>query len=108
MLEDVKKSASEKARRAGVISAGAVISCVGVAFLTAAAWIYLSAVLDTLLAAMIIGAAYLGVGLIMIGLGANRKQPVPPAPQPAAAPEGPPMMQAFMYGLQAGASADRR
>lgn len=57
------------ARKAGCITAGSVLATVGAAFLTGAAWIYLSAELSAFLAALVIGCAYMGVGAIVLALG---------------------------------------
>ena len=59
------------ARKAGCITAGSVLASVGAAFLTGAAWIYLSAEFSTFFAAVVIGLAYMGVGTIVLAMGAG-------------------------------------
>lgn len=107
MFDGVKQTAAVTARRAGFISVGGGMFLVGAGFLTVAGWIYLAAVLNPLQAATIIGLIYVGIGLILMGFGLrSRSHFAPPAPEKTV--NNPPMMQAFLYGLQAGASADRR
>ena len=98
------------ARRAGLLSGGLVLCAVGAGFMTASAWIALVPVGGAAYAARAISCAYFGVGLIMIG--ASRRHYVVPthhvATPAAQTPFSPPMMQAFMYGVQAGAQANHR
>lgn len=81
---------------------------IGLAFLTSAAWIYLSDIRSTLFAALVIGGVYTGLGLIMFAL-ASRDRPVPMAhptnsePPAAATPAG--IIAALMQGLGAGMAA---
>jgi hypothetical protein len=68
-----------------------------------AAWIYLATLDGALFAAGIIGAVYVGFGLILIGLASARKGEstrAQPAPQTSA--QTPPLAEAFLFGLQAG------
>ena len=60
MMSKVKQSATRAARKAGMVSAGALCILVGAGFLTGAAWIFLAAAYDTLIAASVIGAVYAG------------------------------------------------
>ncbi|KAJ04233.1 phage holin family protein [Sulfitobacter mediterraneus] len=113
MLSKVKHSATRAARKAGMVSAGALCVLVGAGFLTGAAWIFLATAYDTLIAASVIGAAYAGIGLLLVGLAGSDEPEHRPAPEPdpKAAPasaDAPPLLQAFLFGLQAGASSDRR
>ncbi len=80
---------------------------VGTGFLTLAAWFYLSVGYAPIHAALIIAAAYFGVGLVLIGLGKSNVQrdEAPINREPATDPEAPPLMQAFIYGIQAGTKA---
>lgn len=59
------------ARKAGVVTAGAALTSVGVAFLTTAAWIFLAAEHGTLFAAAVIGLAFTGIGIIVVAMGAS-------------------------------------
>jgi len=112
MLSAVKHSAAMAARKAGMISAGLLCILIGAGFLTGAAWIFLAATYDALIAASIIGAGYAGIGLLLMGLSASAASHHEPAPQsePKAKPassDAPPLLQAFLFGLQAGASNTR-
>jgi len=111
---DIKDKAAQTAKRAGLISAGGLCCLVGAAFLTLAAWFYLVAVLDPMAAALILAGVYLGLGLILIGVGSSRTahHPQTPPPSYAAKPAeasgfSSPLVQAFLHGLDAGRRADR-
>ncbi|WP_297340479.1 phage holin family protein [Pseudophaeobacter sp.] len=111
MLDQVKHSAASAARKAGLLTGGLLCVLVGAGFLTAAAWIYLATAFDALMAAGIIGSVYTGLGLVTIGLSRSGESVAPPPKQPAtsqSAPDAPPLMQAFLFGLQAGASSEQR
>jgi Putative Actinobacterial Holin-X, holin superfamily III len=113
MLSKVKHSAARAARKAGMVSAGALCVLVGAGFLTGASWIFLATAYGTLIAASVIGAAYAGIGLLLVGLAGSDEphQDTAPEPEPTPAPassDAPPLLQAFLFGLQAGASSDRR
>lgn len=113
MLSKVKHSAAQAARKAGMVSAGALCIMVGAGFLTGAAWIFLATAYDTLIAASVIGAAYAGIGLLLVGMAGSDESHHDAAPKPEpepkpASPDAPPLLQAFLFGLQAGASSDRR
>ena len=108
MLGAFRYSAARAASKAAYISAGSIVLLVGIAFLTAGAWIHLSTVQSPVAAAVIIGSVYTGAGLIFISIGLRPRVAVVAAPVPATAPATGLMMQAFMFGLQAGASTDRK
>lgn len=98
MLRSLKLSL----RRAGFGLCGAVFMLIGLAFLTVAAWIALAEVRDTQFAALIIGAGYFGLGLVVAALGTRR-----PYVPPAAASAGMSMSglsAAFAQGFGAGAA----
>jgi hypothetical protein len=105
MLASVKYAAAHAVRKAALLTVGLLLLGVGLAFLTAAMWIVLSAAFGTLVAAAVLGAAYCGLGLIVIVLGSQ-----PRVRHPVAAPTvgHSPLMQAFLAGLQAGSRPDRR
>ncbi|UYV38261.1 hypothetical protein N4R57_04005 [Rhodobacteraceae bacterium D3-12] len=116
MLSGIKQTAADAARKAGLLTGGLLCVGVGLAFLTAAAWIYLAATLDALAAASIIGGVYAGLGLILIGVASSsgarnaqarayREALHESEAQHAPAGEAPPLMQAFLYGMQAGTNA---
>lgn len=110
-MSGLQQKVAKTAKRAGLMSGGAIFCAVGTGFLTVAGWFALAPVVGTAMTAAIIAGIYLGVGLIMIGLGAasSRSEPVRvKAPSQPAETAGPPIMQAFLYGLQAGASADNK
>ncbi len=112
MLGSLKSKAAKTAKRAGLLTGGLLAMTVGAAFLTVAAWIYLAAVTDTLTAALVIGGAYSGIGLLLAGMastGSSQDTEAEAAHHAAqqshTAGEQPPLVQAFLVGMQAGANA---
>jgi NADH:ubiquinone oxidoreductase subunit 6 (subunit J) len=111
MFEPIKHSAGQAARRAGLVTGAAVCMLVGAGFVTAAAWMTLDAAFDAVTAAMIIGGAYFGIALILIGVsrsdsGAQPAEPATTHPQVTSA-DGPALLNAFLGGMQAGSAARR-
>lgn len=110
----IKQKAKQTAKRAGLLTGGLVFCVVGVGFLTVAAWIYFANVLSVQLAALIIGGVYVGAGLILIGLGSSRSHHVDPMPlseheaKPAPQPNVPPLLQALLFGIEAGSKVTRK
>lgn len=105
------------ARRAAMVSIGAVFCLVGLFFLTLSLWLALAAIMSPVLAGLILAGAYFGIGLIFVGMGSRHyvRVPVDPVAAPAAAAAaatappvlGPSLLQAFLYGVQAGARTRR-
>jgi len=110
MIGSVKKAAARAGRKAALGLAAITFLTVGLAFLTAAAWMMLSELLSAYHAAAYIGMAYFGIGLIILGISASRGEDVQEThtapPQPAAS--GPPLVSAFLHGLNAGAAASAK
>lgn len=69
----VKEQVESTARKAALFTAGGMLCAVGLAFLTVAAWLVLDEMFDTYVAAVVLGCAYLGVGLITMSRGVDRK-----------------------------------
>lgn len=105
----IGETIAHSAKRAGLLSGGLLLCTVGTGFLTVSGWFALWPVMGTAMTALIIAGIYLGVGLILIGASAQSKPTAPIAQQPSApqAAQTPPLMQAFLYGLQAGSQADK-
>lgn len=104
----IREKAANTAKRAGLLTGGVIFCAVGTAFLTVAGWLALVPIVGMQVTAVIIAAIYLGVGFILIGVGSRSHHSIEhhaPTPPPKT-PEGPPIVQAFMYGLQAGARAE--
>jgi len=119
MLSSLKQTAKQTAQKTA-LSTGAVIAFLaGAGFLTSAIWISLAGVYDPLTASLIVGAGYVGIGLVLIAIASSigngtshshdASEPLRVAGNPAP-PESnlPPLAQAFMFGLDAGFKADRR
>ncbi|MEM9583782.1 MAG: hypothetical protein AAGA08_11755 [Pseudomonadota bacterium] len=110
MLDALKSKAACTAKRAGLLSGGLLMLSVGTAFLTVAAWIYLTSLADALTAATVIGAVYCGLGFVLFGwastgTGRTKEHTVTEARSHATTEHHPPLMQAFLHGMQAGVNA---
>lgn len=105
----IEHKIAETARKAGIMTASAALTIVGAAFLTTAAWIYLSAEHSSAFAAVVIGLIYLGAGVITLAYGLSR----PPRPKSVAEDslgELTPMqlvLVSFLKGLDQGKKARR-
>lgn len=104
--------AARAALRTAMLSGGTICVCVGIGFLTMALWMQLTLLYGAILASLIIGAAYLGVGLVVMGISvAKHARDTPAAAEarsdsaPVDTGDAPPLVQAFLYGMQAGIKA---
>lgn len=108
----IKAKVANTAKRAGLLSGGLLFCMVGLGFLTVAGWFALLPILGAQTTALVIAGAYFGIGLIMIGIGSQssdhdtKQYAVHPDDQPQQS-DAPPMMQAFLYGMQAGSKANQ-
>lgn len=111
----IKDEVRATARSAVLSLAGAILTAVGLGFLTLALWLFLLTVGSALAAAVIIGAIYCGAGFILLAVAASGKGAPGDAdlPDPEAPPAPPPkdpffqMAEGFAVGLQAGRAAGR-
>ncbi len=106
----IEEKVANTAKRAGFLSGGLLLCSVGGGFLTVAAWLALVPTVGAQLTATIIAGVYLGLGFILLGLsakGSDQKADQTPK-QTDADVAAPPIVQAFMYGLQAGAQAEQK
>lgn len=105
----IRKKVATTAKRAGLLTGGLLFCLTGVAFLTVAGWIALLPIVGAQSTAVIFAGLYLGLGLILVGLSSGSDADEAAEMHPPTTPqgEGPPIVQAFMYGLQAGAQADQ-
>lgn len=105
MFYALRCSARHVARALALSAAGGLMVAVGAGFLTVAAWILLATSYGTLTAAAVIGAVYMGVGLIFLGLAGRRSHrhhyhsppPVDPTAHLVAQ-----LAEGFLTGLRAG------
>lgn len=105
MLYALRCSARRAARAMALSAAGGILVFVGAGFLTLAAWIMLATAYGTLTAAAVIGAVYMGLGLICLGLAGRRPHAPPPPPPPPIDPTAHLIAQVaegFLTGLRAG------
>lgn len=108
LLAKAQDSAAHKARMAAVGLGASIALFVGFAFLTLAAWLFLISVTTALVAALILGCTFVGIGLItlsvMSSISKSRKRARQQAA--AAAPQDPGLAglaAAFVTGMTAGA-----
>ncbi|MDQ2094968.1 phage holin family protein [Rhodalgimonas zhirmunskyi] len=128
MFEPLKMRVKDKAERTAIGLVGGLLMLVGLGFLTAAAWMAISLAADPLMASLIIGGAYFGLGLIFIGAAKLKRRhyvaPTQSAYQAADTAAGqaseaganpsssgsvaPMLVAAFMEGFGAGMATRRR
>ena len=111
LVSQFRRMAEWHARRTAMLSVGVVLLSIGGGFVVAAAWIGLAPLLGALGTSLVIGAVFLGAGLIVLGLRSSG-----PAPRVRVGDEGlrrmsgadgrsrptgdfPPVMEAFLFGL---------
>ena len=106
--------AASRAGRTAAIGLGASVAlCVGLGFLTLSAWLFLLTVTEPAMAALIIGGVYTGTALIAFATlsssDRNTRKPSAKLQEKTAEAEEeaplPPLAQAFVSGLRAGARA---
>jgi hypothetical protein len=116
LMHGIEHKVAGAARKAGLITASAVLTGVGAAFLTAAAWIYLSTLHSPGFAALIIGLIYVGAGVVVLAMALSRRSPRASRRRDAIGPDAPqhdglglsPMqlvLVAFLQGLEQGQNA---
>ncbi|MGC1495678.1 MAG: phage holin family protein [Sulfitobacter sp.] len=103
----LKQKAAQTAKRAGLMTVGILLCAIGAGFCTAAAWLQLSVTFSATKTALIIAAIYVGIGLVLIAAGRSPSKNVEPtgAFTTETKSDAPPLMQAFLHGMQAGAHA---
>ncbi len=110
MIGAFKSAAEDTARRVALGFLSILALCVGVLFLTLAAWIVISQMADPTTAALVIGITYVGVGLILGAFAAARRSGSSRRREDFMAPPAPirrekvytSMAAAFFEGLGAG------
>lgn len=117
MLSDlVQNLASRAARKTALVGGGALCFLAGIVFLTMALWMHLALVYGPVAASLTVGLGFLGAGLLLIGLSNSTSKPdfeeKPAEPRQTEPPTGtgdaPPLVQAFIYGMQAGINARKK
>ena len=99
-------------RRTAFGAAGALCFLLGLGFLTSAVWIGLALAYGGLIASLLLGLIYCGLGLVLVAFAARR--PPSPSPAPAAAARPVPtvgqadLIAAFLGGLDTGRAMARR
>ncbi|QPM90348.1 phage holin family protein [Pseudooceanicola algae] len=108
MFGSLKYSLARIVRKAGYSAGAIVMMLIGLGFLTGAAWLYLVEIRSPLFAALVIGGAYFGIGLVLAAL-ANVDRPVPMAHrashEPPAAGSSAGLIAALLQGIGAGIAA---
>ncbi|WP_245964136.1 phage holin family protein [Roseovarius spongiae] len=113
MVDAVSRQAREAVAMTALGLAGGLLLIVGMAFLTVALWIFLAAAESALIAALVIGLLYVGLGLILFAVASARRRRAERRAALAAAqtPKSSPLMQVaegFAIGMQAGRAARSR
>lgn len=107
----IEQKVAKTARMAGLVTASAALACVGAAFLTAAAWMYLSIIQSPVFAAVVIGLVYVGVAAVTLAVALSRPSTPKPAPIESDPLKGLSPMQlvlvSFLQGLEQGRDAKR-
>lgn len=112
MLEGLQHQAKQTALSFSIGVLGGTLSLVGLALLSVAGWIALAATTDHLTAALVIGLAYLGVGIILLAFARERPGHKAHSQRPNlqdTARQDPyaGVMAAFLEGFSAGSSTRR-
>ena len=112
MFDNIRSAAADTARRTAFGLAAGFALLIGLLFLTFAGWIVLVSVADALTAALVLGAVYIGAGLILLALALTRSNHQPirhealrTAPRPPEANSLKGVAAAFFEGLGAGLTA---
>lgn len=105
----IKQKAARTAKRVGLMSVGLALCVIGWGFFTLAAWLYLVSGFSPLEAASIMGTFYFGLGLLFLAIARNPSRDdvhVEP-PQAASETNASPLVQALMFGIQAGMNTSK-
>lgn len=104
----IERRVARAGRTAALSLGGGLCLAVGLGFLTAAAWITLETIADARTAALVIGATYAGIGLILFVLAGRKPSrhhaPPPPAAEPVEV-NAATIALALLQGIAAGAAA---
>jgi heme/copper-type cytochrome/quinol oxidase subunit 2 len=106
----IEQKVAQTARKAGLVTASAALTCVGAAFLTAAVWMYLSTTQSAMFAALVIGLIYLGIAAILLAVAMARPAPPPHNETPDPMKGLSPMqliLVSFLQGLEQGKNSKR-
>lgn len=110
ILKPIKSAAARAGKRAAWSVGGILFAAVGLGFMTAALWLVLLTVVTPLYACVVLGLIYLGLGCISFAAAAMTGKPhdvdvYKTAEAPKTGVNAPPLVEAFLYGLQAGSDA---
>ena len=105
----IEHRVAETARKAGLVTASAVLTSVGAAFWTTAAWIYLSTEHSAVFAAVLIALFYSGLGIVLLAIAISRPRQPDPRERDALGGLSPMQLVAvsFLQGLDQGKKARR-
>lgn len=110
MLDHMQEKAARGARRAALGAAGLILAATGIAFLTAALFIVLSALRDPAFAALVVGLIHAGAGALLLALSRAKSHKPAAPPRPERQPEEPitVLASAFMKGFDSGKAVRAR
>lgn len=66
IIQNAQETAAQKAQNAAIGFGAGLAIAVGLGFLTVASWLLLVSITTTVIAAVILGGAYMGLGLILL------------------------------------------
>lgn len=104
MIRAIRYGAADIARRSALGLAGALLLAVGLGFVTAAVWRSLALSYGSIGASLILGAIYLGLGLVCLAFARWSEPPPPPVRRDRTASR---MVEAFFEGVEAGVRTRR-
>ncbi|MDO5758200.1 MAG: phage holin family protein [Rhodobacterales bacterium] len=117
LVTAIRDRSARAARRALILISGVAFLLIGIGFLTSAAWIMLEEVYSAAAASAILSGVYAGVGLVAIAIASSSakrelrtpERPVQQDPAETLQPGvTPPLVQAFLIGLNAALAARGR
>ncbi|AJE46205.1 phage holin family protein [Celeribacter indicus] len=109
MITALSLTLRRAARRAALSATAAAFLLVGLVFLTVSAFSALLLVTTLPIAALIVGGAYFGVGLVLLAIATPPPPAIPPVPAapPADPYRGDMLTEAFLQGMETGATVRR-
>ena len=103
MIGLIEQKLAMAGRRAAMGATGVLLVATGAGFLTLALWIVLAEAFGAAIASLIVGAGFIGMGLIVLGVSSSQRKVAPRPDATAADPRRTDMMmatvEAFFVGL---------
>jgi len=121
-VQALNRAAARMARMSALLAGAGLMLMAGLAFLTAAGWLFLASLRDPLFASLIVGLIYCGGGLILLAIAVSGARSAPGnktaeefrtaahegSLDPPSTGEFPPLLEAFIFGLNTALRLRRR